>query len=200
MKSKHPLFDFGHPSPPPPFLPPTLTFVGLLRKPLVVRREGREKGVRGGLPLETPSPPPFWFLLQMKTMHHVSPKLSEIQMNETSNCPFHRARVLCTLLSVFFDFYTCFPSFPSSQWWSQNLQCFSTKSSKCICDWKKDVSDFFESGRSLSKISPNSPHFFGNRSSMIFLSEIFPAHLKLLGNPMPRKKDQEFCQATGITC
>ena len=88
------------------------------------------------------------FHVQMKTMRWVSPKLSDLQMNETSNFPFDRlecvvhlplspARPLHRVSPEAFWTYTgevsIFCNSPSSRSESAML---STESSKCICDWK----------------------------------------------------------------
>ena len=99
-------------------------------------------------------------------MHRVSPKVSDLQMNETSNFPFQLESI------VHFSFTPARPmhrvsrklsghtvvktaSFvtPSSRSESAML---SAESSKCMCDWMWDVSDIFESGKPCVSISPNS--------------------------------------------
>ena len=82
-------------------------------------------GLRRGLPLETLLTLPSSFPVLMKTMHWVSPKLSDLQMNETSNCPFDRLECCAhSSLSLSLSLFRLLHMFPSSQWWSQNLQCF----------------------------------------------------------------------------
>ena len=76
------------------------------------------------------------FPVQMKTMHRVSPKLSDLQMTETSNFLFDRLECVVHIpLSPAWPLLRFPRSFLGIQWWSQNffvtlhlrdqsLQCF----------------------------------------------------------------------------
>ena len=98
------------------------------------------------------------FSVQLKTMHRVHPKLSELQMSEISIFPFDRLECIVHLPSL--SCMTIASSFTEAFWaYSGEVSIFcnspssrsesamlSTESSKCICDWMHNVSNNLESG------------------------------------------------------